>query len=50
MAGQRVQRTGRRNPDGGLVTTTSDLARLLDSLVGGRLVSPETFAAMASAQ
>jgi CubicO group peptidase (beta-lactamase class C family) len=37
-------------PDGGLVTTTTDLARLLDTLLGGRLVAPETFAAMASAQ
>jgi hypothetical protein len=28
-------------PDGGLVTTTTDLARLVTP-VGGRLVSPET--------
>jgi len=33
-------------PDGGLVTTTTDLARLVDALVGGRLVSSATFAAM----
>jgi len=33
-------------PDGGLVTTTTDLARLVDALVGGALVSPETFRAM----
>jgi len=37
-------------PDGGLVTTTTDLARLVDALLGGRLVSPATFAAMTSAQ
>jgi CubicO group peptidase (beta-lactamase class C family) len=37
-------------PDGGLVTTTTDLARLVDALTGGRLVSPATFAAMTSAQ
>lgn len=37
-------------PDGGLVTTPTDLARLVDALVGGRLVSPETFAAMTFAQ
>jgi CubicO group peptidase (beta-lactamase class C family) len=37
-------------PDGGLVTTTIDLARLVDALVGGRLVLPATFAAMTSAQ
>lgn len=33
-------------PDGGLITTTADLARLLDALAGGRLVSPATFATM----
>ncbi len=37
-------------PDGGLVTTTTDLARLVDALVGGRLVSPSTFATMTSSQ
>jgi len=37
-------------PDGGLVTTITDLARLVDALVGGRLVSPETFTAMTFAQ
>lgn len=37
-------------PDGGLVTTTTDLARLIDALVAGQLVSPETFAAMTSVQ
>jgi CubicO group peptidase (beta-lactamase class C family) len=33
-------------PDGGLVTTTTDLARLLDALLGGRLLSPRLAAAM----
>jgi CubicO group peptidase (beta-lactamase class C family) len=37
-------------PDGGLVTTTTDLARLVDALLGGRLVSPATLATMTSAQ
>ena len=31
-------------PDGGLVTTSTDLARLVDALLGGRLVSPATLA------
>ena len=37
-------------PDGGLVTTIADLARLVDALVAGRLVSPATFAAMTTAR
>jgi CubicO group peptidase (beta-lactamase class C family) len=37
-------------PDGGLITTTADLARLLDALAGGRLVTPATYAAMSSPQ
>lgn len=37
-------------PDGGLITTATDLARLVDALVGGQLVSPPTFAAMTAAQ
>ena len=37
-------------PDGGLVTTPTDLARLVDALVGGTLVSPETFALMTAPQ
>jgi CubicO group peptidase (beta-lactamase class C family) len=37
-------------PDGGLVTTPTDLARLVDALVGGKLVSPQTFAAMTAPQ
>jgi CubicO group peptidase (beta-lactamase class C family) len=32
-------------PDGGLITTTADLARLMDALVGGRLLAADTFAA-----
>jgi CubicO group peptidase (beta-lactamase class C family) len=37
-------------PDGGLVTTTTDLARLVDALLNGQLVSPPTLTAMTSAQ
>lgn len=37
-------------PDGGLVTTTDDLARLVDALLRGELISPDTFAAMSSPQ
>jgi hypothetical protein len=37
-------------PDGGLITTNIDLSQLVDALVGGRLVSQQTFTAMASAQ
>jgi CubicO group peptidase (beta-lactamase class C family) len=37
-------------PDGGLVTTTVDLVRLVDALVTVRLVSSVTFATMTSAQ
>ena len=37
-------------PDGGLVTTPADLARLVDALTGHRLVSAETFAAMTASQ
>jgi len=33
-------------PDGGLLTTAADLARLIDALLAGRLVSPPTLAAM----
>jgi CubicO group peptidase (beta-lactamase class C family) len=33
-------------PDGGMITTPADLARLVDALVGGRLLSPELTAAM----
>ncbi|HEY6749089.1 MAG TPA: serine hydrolase domain-containing protein [Mycobacteriales bacterium] len=37
-------------PDGGLITTTADLARLVGALAGGRLVGAETFAAMSTAR
>ncbi len=37
-------------PDGGLITTAEDLARLIDALLAGRLVSPETLAAMLKPQ
>jgi CubicO group peptidase (beta-lactamase class C family) len=33
-------------PDGGLITTAGDLARVLDALLAGRLVCPSTLAAM----
>jgi CubicO group peptidase (beta-lactamase class C family) len=33
-------------PDGGMISTPPDLARLIDALVGGRLLSPELTAAM----
>jgi CubicO group peptidase (beta-lactamase class C family) len=36
--------------DGGLLTTAADLARLIDALRAGRLVSPPTFAAMTAPQ
>lgn len=37
-------------PDGGLVTTAADLARLIDGLLAGRLVSPSMLAAMMTPQ
>jgi CubicO group peptidase (beta-lactamase class C family) len=37
-------------PDGGMITTARDLARLIDALVGGRLVSPPLLAAMTTPQ
>ena len=37
-------------PDGGLVTTATDLARLFDALEGGGLLSPAAHAAMTSPQ
>jgi CubicO group peptidase (beta-lactamase class C family) len=37
-------------PDGGLRTTADDLARLIDVLLSGRLVSPATVAAMTTPQ
>ncbi|HSL32541.1 MAG TPA: serine hydrolase domain-containing protein, partial [Candidatus Limnocylindrales bacterium] len=37
-------------PDGGMITTAVDLARLVDALIDGRLLSPELLAAMTSPQ
>lgn len=37
-------------PDGGMITTPTDLARLVDALLAGRLVSPPLVAAMTSPQ
>ena len=37
-------------PDGGMITTPVDLARLIDALLGGRLLSPELLAAMTRPQ
>jgi len=37
-------------PDGGMISTATDLARLMDALVGGRLLSPASFAAMTTPQ
>jgi CubicO group peptidase (beta-lactamase class C family) len=37
-------------PDGGMITTPADLARLIDALLGGRLLSPELVEAMTRPQ
>jgi CubicO group peptidase (beta-lactamase class C family) len=37
-------------PDGGMITTATDLARLIDALLGGGLLSAETVAAMTRPQ
>jgi CubicO group peptidase (beta-lactamase class C family) len=37
-------------PDGGMISTPPDLARLIDALLGGRLLSPELLAAMTRPQ
>lgn len=37
-------------PDGGMITTATDLARLIDALLEGRLLSPELTAAMTQPQ
>ena len=37
-------------PDGGLITTAPDLARFIDALLGGRLLSPPLVAAMSTPQ
>lgn len=38
--------TAKGMPDGGMITTAQDLARLIDALLGGTLVSPPLLAAM----
>jgi D-alanyl-D-alanine carboxypeptidase len=37
-------------PDGGVITTAPDLARLIDALLGGKLLTPATIAAMTTPQ
>jgi CubicO group peptidase (beta-lactamase class C family) len=37
-------------PDGGMITTAADLARFIDALLDGRLLSPPLFAAMTRPQ
>ena len=37
-------------PDGGLITTPQDLARLIDALIGGKLLSPAMTSAMMTPQ
>jgi len=37
-------------PDGGMITSAQDLARLIDALLGGRLLSPPLLAAMMTPQ
>jgi CubicO group peptidase (beta-lactamase class C family) len=38
--------TGKGMPDGGMITTAQDLAKLIDALLGGRLLSPPLLASM----
>jgi CubicO group peptidase (beta-lactamase class C family) len=42
--------TAKGMPDGGMITTAHDLARLVDALLGGRLLSPPLLAAMMKPQ
>ena len=42
--------TGKGMPDGGMITTARDLARLIDALLGGRLLPPALLAAMKTPQ
>jgi CubicO group peptidase (beta-lactamase class C family) len=42
--------TAKGMPDGGMITTAQDLARLVDALLGGRLLSPPLLAAMMTPQ
>jgi CubicO group peptidase (beta-lactamase class C family) len=37
-------------PDGGMISTPTDLARLIDALLGGRLIAPDMLAAMTAPQ
>jgi CubicO group peptidase (beta-lactamase class C family) len=37
-------------PDGGMITTATDLARMTDALVGGRMLSPALLTAMTTPQ
>jgi CubicO group peptidase (beta-lactamase class C family) len=42
--------TAKGMPDGGMITTATDLARLVDALLGGKLLSPTLLAAMTTPQ
>lgn len=42
--------TAKGMPDGGMITTAQDLARLIDALLGGTLLSPPLLAAMMTPQ
>jgi CubicO group peptidase (beta-lactamase class C family) len=42
--------TAKGMPDGGMITSAQDLARLIDALLGGRLLSPPLMAAMMTPQ
>ena len=42
--------TGKGMPDGGIITTATDLARLVDALLGGKLLSRPLLAAMMTPQ
>ena len=42
--------TAKGMPDGGMITTAQDLARLIDALLGGGLLSPPLLAAMTTPQ
>ena len=50
MADDIFSVTANPMPDGGMITTPVDLARLIDALLGGRLLSPELLAAMTRPQ
>ncbi len=42
--------TAKGMPDGGMITSAPDLARLVDALLGGQLLSPPLLAAMMTPQ